>query len=235
MVSFFPPRFCRPCPMCVLLLHAFPPKKVTRPWLHLARTPCSWKDPRGDVPSLVNNYNNTAVTFQRRRLMWSTTHRVTYLPNGDPAAEYTHLGTCAFVCRQVTDARKSSRGFLPAFSSCSDWCCFLGLLHVFDINTEWYCMAFLPRVCGTVISNVLCWVFLFQFSSYELVLCLHCVFSSFLSSQGKYHQSSFLVQCMEDWLSTDLPWDGQIHTVCYVRNLGLDLLTWTECLGPKYF
>lgn len=142
-----------------------------------------------------------------------------------------HTWACVLLC--VVRSRtlvKAARGFLPAFSSCPDWCCFLGLLHVFDINTEWNCMALLPRVCGTVISNVLCWVFLFQFSSYELVLCLHCVFSAFLSSQGKYHQSSFLVQCMEDWLSaTDLPWEGQIQMLCQkfgIRFTDLNWMSW---------
>ncbi len=106
------------------------------------------KKPHGDVSLLPKHvlYNNIAILFEWRRsqLTWAVTHPGMYLPNHDPVRPFqtrVHIcGLCGIVLhRQVTDAHKNGPWLLPAFSGCSDWWCFSGLLHVLtNRDTEWF-------------------------------------------------------------------------------------------------
>lgn len=58
-----------------------------------------------------------------------------------------HVCVCGVaLCRQVMDTHKSSRELLPAFSSCSDWCCSSGLLHDTQTLRDAGINSYVPRV-----------------------------------------------------------------------------------------
>lgn len=122
-------------------------------------------------------------------------------PHWRPPRLNTHTWVRVLLC--VVRSRvlvKSSRGFLPAFSRCCDWCCFLGLLHVFDSDTAWHS-------CHTSVVQwfIMCFAQFFFFFYLVSVSCVYTVCSQLLSnSHGEYDQSSFPVQCVEDWFSAEI-------------------------------